>query len=262
MKISLVQLEIVKKEKERNFSKISKLIKKINSDVILFPEFFATGYLGKDSKKYAEKIGGKSSVFLKNIAKEKNANVIAGIIEKEKNKCKNKIRNVALVYDKKARLKASYSKIHLFSLADEQKYFNAGNALSVFDINGIKCSVLICYDLRFPEIFRKLADKNVKLIFLMANWPDSREEHWLTLIKARAIENQIFIAAANMVGKIEDKNYFGSSVVVDPWGNFVKKAKKNKEEIITTDIDLNEVDKIRNKFNVFKDRKTKLYNEL
>ena len=117
-----------------------------------------------------------------------------------------------------ARFIAKYSKMHPFSFAKEDQYFSAGNTRVIFHIEGIPASVFICYDLRFPEIFRDIA-REVQAVFVLANWPSTRKDHWETLLKARAIENQCFVIGVNRTGK--DGNgirYPGASTFLILWG--------------------------------------------
>lgn len=148
----------------------------------------------------------------------------------------------------------SLHKIHPFSFSGEDKYYIAGINPVIFNIDDSPCSVFICYDLRFPEIFKKVA-KNVQAIFVIANWPASRKEHWETLLKARAIENQCFVIGVNRIGV--DGNgitYHGASNIFDPSGNNIL-CGNDKDEFLTGEINLKDAAEVRSKFPFLKDMK-------
>ncbi|NMC55876.1 MAG: hypothetical protein GYA50_01465 [Eubacteriaceae bacterium] len=122
----------------------------------------------------------------------------------------------------------------------------------------ILCGIIICYDVRFPELVRTLALKGVKVLFIPAAWPDIRVNHWNVLNQARAIENQIFIACVNSTAKADNIQYGGNAAIIDPWGVVLAKGGE-KEEIITAEADLSIIENIRNTINVFRDRRVDLY---
>jgi predicted amidohydrolase len=156
--------------------------------------------------------------------------------------------------NRKGQVIARYIKNHPFSFAKENEYYHPGNDQSIFEIDYTKCSMFICYDLRFPELFRMVA-RSVKIIFVIANWPEIRQAHWESLLKARAIENQCFIVGVNRIGK--DGNglvYAGGSLVCDPSGNERSRGGK-QQEYISTELDVSDVDCIRKKFPFLQDMK-------
>ena len=140
--------------------------------------------------------------------------MFAGIIEKDG---KNYF-NTLVHLDPNGKLKTKYRKIHPFSYSTENKYYKAGKSPVITKISGMKIGLSICYDLRFPELFRFYAKAKVDLIINIANWPDTRIEHWRTLLKARAIENQCYVAGVNRVGDDPKLHYNGYSSVFDPMG--------------------------------------------
>lgn len=248
MKIGILQFDIAWEDKEENFRRIKKLIpERVDCDLIVLPEVFNTGF--SMNPQIAEERGGKTERFLSGLASSLNTKVLAGYVLKSK----GKIKNTANLFSEKGEKIASYSKIHLFSPLGEDKVFKRGNRTVLFKINKTPCSVFICYDLRFPEVFRKIAEK-VTLIFIIANWPESRADHWRCLLRARAIENQCFIVGVNRVG--EDLNgikYRGDSSVFDPWGEPIFDA-SDSEGFFVIDIDTDRVRKTREKFPFLKDR--------
>ncbi|MCX7612578.1 MAG: hypothetical protein N2043_13440 [Ignavibacterium sp.] len=145
--------------------------------------------------------------------------------------------------NKKGQLVKLYRKIHPFSYANENKFFSAGKKPAITKVKNFNIGLSICYDLRFPELYRKYAKKKVHLIVNIANWPDTRIEHWRILLRARAIENQCYVAGVNRVGRDVKLNYNGYSSVFDPMGNEITYC-VNEEKILIVELHkvfLNEV---------------------
>ena len=140
----------------------------------------------------------------------------------------------------------------------EDEYFAAGDHLCRFALDEVPCAIIICYDIRFPELTRKLALAGCDVLFVVSQWPDLRADHLRTLIRARAIENQMFAVLCNSCGASEGTQYAGESAIVDPWGKVLAEA-GGSESIITHDLDLSIVDGIRESINVFRDRRSDLY---
>ncbi|MBI5211767.1 MAG: carbon-nitrogen family hydrolase [Nitrospirae bacterium] len=252
MKIALIQLDIKWEEKEENYKRAESFIEKaacLKCDIAALPEMFNTGF-SMNVSGIAESEHGKTDSVLSGIAQKYGIYIIAGFPIKEPSEEKG--RNIAAVYDRKGRRIAAYTKMHPFSLLDEDKYYAAGEDTVTFDIDGMTCSVFICYDLRFPEVFRKVAG-DVQAIFVIANWPASRKEHWETLLKARAIENQCFVIGVNRTGTDGNGIYYpGASSVFDPPGNAVCSG-NDKDEFIVCEFDPAEAVEIRARFPFLKD---------
>ncbi|MBI5665334.1 MAG: carbon-nitrogen family hydrolase [Nitrospirae bacterium] len=252
MKIALIQLNIAWESKRANFDKAELFVKKASHekcDIVVFPEMFNTGF-SMNVSAVAEDKDGETAAILSNMAQKNNINIIAGYSLKDVDNGKG--NNIAAAYDRKGLLIASYTKIHPFSFAKEDQYYSAGNTTVIFDIEGMKASIFICYDLRFPEVFRNVA-KEVQTIFVIANWPSSRREHWETLLKARAIENQCFVIGVNRTGKDgNDIQYPGSSFVFDPLGKEICSG-NDVDELIICNINIHEVSEIRARFPFLKD---------
>ncbi len=250
MKLALIQLDIAWQDRDKNHQRALDFIKRaaeLDCHVIIFPEMFTTGF-SMDTSKIDD--GSETDSLLSGAAEKFGLYIIAGFPIKGNNIA----RNIARVYDPGGRCIAEYTKIHPFSYLGEDKYFIAGNEIVIFDIEGIPSSVFICYDLRFPEIFRKVAG-DVHLIFVIANWPSSRIEHWKALLRARAIENQCFVVGVNRTGR--DGNgihYPGCSCVYDPSGNILLTG-NDSEEFLTIEIEPSEVQKVRKEFPFLRDMK-------
>jgi omega-amidase len=247
MKIALIQMDVAWESKTVNYARAEKFFKKAAQeacDIIVFPEMFDTGFsMNISALSKAEK--GETAMVLSGFAKQYGLNVIAGFAVKTPGR--NKAKNLAVVIDRSGSIVASYAKMRPFTFADEDKHFSAGRFSVVFSIDGVPASVFICYDLRFPEIFRTVA-REVRTIFVIANWPGTRKDHWEALLKARAIENQCFVIGVNRTGK--DGNgirYPGASHIYGPTGKEIC-AGGPREQFITCEIDPEEVIKVRCRF--------------
>jgi predicted amidohydrolase len=243
MKIALVQYSPAWEDKESNRKKILSLIEGVEGiELFIFPEMTLTGFTMK-SKEMSETIQGESFRFFSSIAIEKSANIFAGIIERRNNLTYNTLIHIK----SDGNLVKLYRKIHPFSYSGENNNFNAGSKPAYTKIKSWKIGLTICYDLRFPELYRKYGKKRAHLIVNIANWPDTRIEHWRTLLKARAIENQCYIAGVNRVGKDPKLNYIGFSSVFDPMGKELA-AVENEEKVIVVELDRNYASEVREKF--------------
>jgi omega-amidase len=243
MKIALVQYSPAWEDKESNKKKILSLVQGINGiELFIFPELTLTGFTMK-SKEMSETIQGESFRFFSSIAKEKSANIFAGIIERRN----NRIYNTLIHIKPGGNLLKLYRKVHPFSYSGENVHYYAGSKPAYTKIKNWKIGLTICYDLRFPELYRKYGKKRAHLIVNIANWPDTRIEHWRTLLKARSIENQCYIAGVNRVGKDPKLNYVGFSSVFDPMGKELISV-ENEEKVIVVDLDKNYVSEVREKF--------------
>ena len=250
MKIALLQYNPVWEDKEANKKKILSLINKIDGvELFVFPEMTLTGFTMK-SNEMSETIHGDSFRFFSRIALDKSTNIFAGIIERRN----NRIYNTLIHLKPDGKLVKLYRKVHPFSYSGENEHFNAGCKPATTKIKKWNIGLTICYDLRFPELFRKYGKKRTHLIVNIANWPDTRIEHWRTLLKARAIENQCYVVGVNRVGDDPKLHYVGFSSVFDPMGKELVAVEK-EEKVILIDIDKNYVKEVREKFPFLEDIK-------
>ena len=188
MKIGLVQYNPKWESKEENKKRLSEIIKRDFTEepsLLIFPEMTLTGFT-MEASKFGEDISGDSFNFFTQLALKYKIYIAAGLIEKENKDYFNSL----IVVNPEGKLISKYRKIHPFSYSTEDKHYKRGEELKLTEINGLKIGLSICYDLRFPELYRFYAKEKVHLIIVIANWPDTRIEHWETLLKARAIENQ------------------------------------------------------------------------
>ena len=260
MKISIIQQDINVGEKEKNIEKIKQAIKDVSvnhPDVIVLPELFNTGFFPTDTlNDEADSSGKELKEYMSKIALSCNTNIIAGSIA---DKRQGKIYNTSYVFNRKGEVVTKYDKIHLFSPMGEDKYFTNGNKICKFTLDSVKCGIIICYDLRFPELTRLLSLREIDILFVVSQWPDVRVSQLKNLLQGRAIENQIYVVNANACGKCNDTRFGGHSTIVSPLGDLIEELGKSPKNI-TCDIDLSVLTDIRKNINVYNDRRDDLYN--
>ena len=238
--VFLVQMDCGGFDKVRTLLSNVNLQKKNVADgqvngLIVLPEMFVTGYIPQNPFEYAEEFdnadAGPTAKFLSELANETGCAVMGAGIGKG---FQGKLYNHSSVYLPGQSVEyAGYNKVHPFF--PEIENFTAGDGVNLFKINGWKISSTICYDLRFPELFREAVKKGAQLITVQAAWPKVRLEHWETLLKARAIENQVYIAAVNGIdGNVKGGNSTlgGNSMIIDPQGKIISRGSGDCEEIV------------------------------
>ena len=244
---------------DNNYQRAKELIEdavKSNPDVIVLPETWNTGFFPKDNlESYCDKDGERTKKEIGGLARKYNVNIVAGSVSALK---AGKVYNTSYVFDRQGNCIAEYDKTHSFSPMGENDYYENGNAFCRFTLDGKNCGIIICYDIRFPELTRTMAVKGLDCLFVVAQWPKVRIPHLTALVKARAIENQMFVVCCNSCGNAEDTVYGGNSRIVDPWGNELISAGES-EEIITSQIDCGVIKNIRENINVFRDRRPEIY---
>ena len=245
MKASILQFKSKFGDVLANFETVTKLMENFEtnfSDVILLPELWSTGFYPSPLENFADHNGCKTCEFLSALANKYHTNIIGGtvIVEDDGN-----FYNRCFAFNRSGNLMAVYDKIHLFSMSGENEVFKEGDEIPIFYVDDTKVSIATCYDIRFPELIRAVSLKDISILFLPAAWPLKRLSHWQILTRARAIENQIFVVAANS---------FGHSTIIDPWGEVLSEIKSG-EKIITVNINLEICTKIKSIMNVFADRR-------
>lgn len=258
MKIACVQLDIAFGNPKENFEKVEKKIReaaKQGAKLIILPEMWNTGYDLTRLEEIADKEGKDTKNLLSKLAKELHIHIIGGSVSTKKD---SDFYNTMYIVNNSGDIITEYDKAHLFKLMDEHLYLKAGNKKNLFELEDVTMAGVICYDLRFPEWFRAHSLQGAKVIFVPAQWPAARIDHWKILLQARAIENQCYIVAVNRVGKDPNNEFNGNSMVIAPWGETVWLG--NEEEITgLIDIDLNLVEEVRGRIPVFQDRRESLY---
>ena len=251
MKVYAVQPDLTWEDKEANFSRILSLVekKKVQPEsLIVLPETFATGF-SMNLQVTTENEPEKSEAFLSRLAKEKKCWVTGGIIEPSKTGEKGVNRSVT--FSSSGERIGSYAKTHPASIYHEEEFHESGNTVEVFSIGSFQVCPLICYDLRFPELFRIGVQKGANLFIVIACWPKIRIGHWLSLLKARAIENQSYVVGVNRTGSDPNMEFGGNSVAIDPKGEILVNAGEI-ESVLSMEIDSSLVAQWREEFPVLK----------
>jgi len=194
---------------------------------------------------------------LQSIAAETSLCIVCGMSERDG----KDLFNAVAVIGPDGNLIARYRKTHLITTEpfSEDRVFTAGDSLCMFSFGGLKFGVMVCYDLRFPEVARYYATHDAAAIVMPSAWPLSRIAHWRTLVAARAIENQLYLACANRTGVDRDVVFGGTSTIADPWGEIVAAAPEREEALVAGTIDIARVREIREYMPVFRHRRPDLY---
>jgi len=235
MNLYCCQLDLAWENKQANFAKARSLLtaaKPERGSLVLLPELFATGFT-MNTAPLAEKPGGETEQFLAGLARDLGVFVLGGVLGAA---AQGRGRNLCLVFSPEGREVIRYAKIQTFTIGGESAAYEAGNEPAVFTWAGFAVAPFICYDLRFPEHFRVAARLGAQLITVIASWPVARIEHWVTLLRARAIENQAYVAGCNRCGTDPKLTYNGRSLIVSPKGEVLADA-GDGEKIIHADIE-------------------------
>ncbi len=262
MKIAVAQMQVTTSDFLGNLKKAEEFAKRASlggAQIVVFPEMFLCGFNYRSNSNFIKKPAFDIAEELKKISQKNNIS-ICGTVPFSDNIETTPPYNRMLFIDKENVV--TYDKVHLFSLFNENRHISKGSSIAVFEAFGYKIGFAICYDLRFPELFRKLAEKGAELIIISSAWPKDRKEHFEILSCARAIENQCYIALANQFGKevlgFNTIEYFGGSAVINPWGECLAKA-ADAEDLIFADLDKSYLKKIRSEISVMNDRRLDLY---
>ena len=260
MKISCLQMNMRFCDPEKNFAHAAELIEQAvadNPDVLVLPETWNTGFFPKDNlKALCDMDGSRVRAEIGSLAAKYHVNIVAGSVSNVKDE---NVYNTAMVFDRDGNCIASYDKTHLFTPMGEDQYYAAGDHLCRFTLDGKDCGLIICYDVRFPELTRSLTVQGLDMLFVVSQWPKIRTFHLRSLTTARAIENQMFVVCCNSCGVAGETVYGGNSAIIDPWGETITLAGE-QEQILTAQCDMQILDNIRSSIPVFRDRRTELYN--
>nr|WP_071461157.1 carbon-nitrogen family hydrolase [Bacillus mediterraneensis] len=251
-------MDIIFGSPQENREKVEKLLKEAadqGADIAVLPELWTTGYDLVNLDKTADAEATESTIFLSEMAKKLNIHIVGGSVA---NKTKKGVENTMLVVRKDGHHALSYSKTHLFRLMDEHQYLTPGHLKGTFHMDGHNFAGVICYDIRFPEWIRAQMLTGTEALFVVAEWPKARLDHWRTLLIARAIENQCYVIACNRAGSDPRNVFAGHSMIINPWGAVLTEAGEG-EEIIHASINLDKVKEIRKHIPVFSDRRPELY---
>jgi omega-amidase len=261
MKIAAAQISCSLGDPDANLIKVrdfSARAKEAGGELAVFPEMTDTGYSMSVIQACA---GSWTSGFvpgLQEIARELSICIVCGVSEREG----TSVYNSLVFVDQQGQIAAKYRKIHLYAVApvEEQRCLAPGAAFTSFALGGLGFGFSICYDLRFPEMYRRLVvDQNVDAFIISSAWPFPRIEHFRTLAQARAIENQSYVIASNRVGKDDDLWFCGSSAIIDPRGVVVAAASADREELIHADLSEELVRSVRRRVGSLAHRREDLY---
>lgn len=259
MKIAAVQFSPEPGNIAGNLAKMEEYVRKASKkgvSIIVFPEIADIGYDLPQIKKLATALPCRATAVLSAAARKYKVAIVAGIARKDG----KRLLNSAVLFDAKGRMMGCYDKTHLCPIPpiNEPAVFSRGKKIGVYKLGKITVGMAICYDIRFPEVFRKMSLLGANMIFLPTAFPASRIDQLITTLKARAIENQIFMVSANNTGEIADIKFGGHSMIVGPDGD-VRAVAGISEEMIIADIDIKDVDLSRKKRPIFSERRPELY---
>jgi omega-amidase len=258
LRIAILQMDIALGDPVANRATAREWIARAmeqETDLIVLPEMWNTGYSLTNIREIADHAGQETIELMGALAKEYNVNILAGSVADLRD---GDVYNTTYLFNRQGEVVGDYSKIHLFRLMDEEKYLQAGNKVGLFTLEGLTLGSMICYDIRFPELARTLSLGGAQILFLPAEWPHPRLNHWRHLQIARAIENQMFVVSTNRVGKAGETEFFGHSMVIDPWGEILLETDE-QEGIHHVTVDLSVVPEIRSRIPIFEDRRPDLY---
>ncbi len=226
------------------------------SDLVIFPELWDSGYALDRAKEYASTLGKGLFAEVDALARSSNLFIFGSMLEKRG----VGVYNSQAIFSPRSGVMGAYRKIHLFTGFNEQQFLSPGEATLTLDLPWGRTSFAICYDLRYPELFRRYAVEGAKVMIVPAEWPHPRLDHWRTLVRARAIENQAFIFACNRVGESLGSHFCGHSMIVDPWGDVVCEGGEG-ETMLTVKVNTDMADEVRARMTVLADRRPGLYGD-
>lgn len=259
MKVACLQMNMILGAPDTNFVSAQRLIEEAmeqQPDVLVLPETWNSGFFPKENlTEISDQDGARTREFMGKLAAKFQVNIVAGSVSNVRD---GKIYNTAMVFNRSGECVASYDKTHLFTPMGEDNYFTPGDHLCRFTLDGVSCGLIICYDVRFPELTRSLTVPGLDMLFVVSQWPKVRTFHLRSLTTARAIENQMFVVCCNSCGIAGETVYGGNSAVINPWGETVALAGET-EEILLGECDLGILDSIRSTIPVFRDRRPELY---
>lgn len=260
MRIALLQQSIIPGDKQANYDRVEALVSQALTqseavpDVIILPELWSTGYALSELHGLASAEGEEEADFLGKLARKYGIWFAGGSVAA---RLETGITNRAQIVDRKGSLVATYDKTHLVPMLDEDKYLVAGDTCCVYTIESISFGLAVCYDLRFCEFLRKLVLEGAQALIISAEWPLVRLNHWQALLKARAIENQCYVLAANN-SAMGSAPFAGNSQAIGPDGSTLCRL-GFQEGIAVAEIDPEIVNQVRQAVPVFRDRRPEIY---
>ena len=253
MHIAAVQLDTRWEDRTANHARVRKLLDPIDlrvNSLIVLPEMFDTGF-SRDTAMTDPGRPSASENFCRELAMQRQVAVLAGVVARTED---GRLANEAVAFSPDGRELVRYRKMQPFTLADEHLHYVAGAAPAMFEWQGVRIAPFICYDLRFPELFRSTLSGGAIMFVVVANWPQTRSEHWVRLLQARAIENQAYVLGVNRAGNDPEFQYDGRTVLYDPHGKEIIQV-GGEELVVLAEIDPQKVRDWREKFPALRDAK-------
>lgn len=262
--ISLIQMDCQLADPETNFQAASRYLAEAvtaGAHLAVLPELWHSAYALEAAPQFACSVAARPDAGgwfgrMAALAADHGIAVTGSLLENDQ----GHIYNTMVLYDAKGALQASYRKLHLVPMLDEPRFLAAGESLQDLQFLGHPTGLAVCYDLRFPEMFRQYTLQGCQLILLCAEWPHPRSMHWQTLLRSRAIENQCFVAACNRVGSSAGVSFCGHSAIIDPWGETLVDGGE-VEGVFTASLDMDMVSDIRTRIPVLAGRRPEVYGD-
>jgi predicted amidohydrolase len=252
MRVLAAQIDPVELAPEENLARAVAILDRaadVDADLLVLPETWTTGY----DLPAARRLVDRSEAVLNLLAGAARSAGVA-VVGSMVLSTPTGAANAAVMIDAQGDVALRYAKSHLIDLYGEKSIFEAGRATPTVEIAGTRLGVAICYDLRFPELFRAYVDEGAEVLVVVAEWPAERAAHWELLLRARAVENQAWVVGVNRVGSDRSTTYAGRSQVIGPTGDVVAAAASDVESELVVDLDLDEVRQLRARFPVLADR--------
>lgn len=253
-RIALSQMSVIPGNVAANEAKAQIMLEEAaaqGADFCVLPELWNIGYDLANLDRLAQDSRGSSVRLLKQAAADYEMQIVGGSIGERRD---GAYYNTLVYIDERGELMAKYRKVHLFPLTlAEDRHFKAGQEWGLTEAGALSLGFMLCYDLRFPEFCRNLALRGAKIIFVPAQWPSARIDHWMSLLKARAIENQVFMVGVNAAGG-SDQVAGGHSLLVDPLGRVLARGGE-EETLLMGEINSSRLEEVRNSIPVYRDRK-------
>ncbi len=256
--VALAQMAIRTGHPEQNVASARTLAAQAaerGADLLLLPELWATGYDLVQAERYAASLAGGTFALMASLAQAHGLYVAGTALEANP---QGKPFNTAAIFAPDGKLAGSYAKVHLWAPMGEAEHMAPGDTLPTFDLPWGRTALAICYDLRFPELWRRYAEAGAQVILIPAEWPVRRVEHWRLLLRARAVENQLFVAGCNRAGSDVEATFGGHSAAVDPWGRVLVDGGAEPGLFIAR-LNLDEVARTRKLFPFLEDRRPEVY---
>ncbi|MGA3033293.1 MAG: carbon-nitrogen family hydrolase [Terracidiphilus sp.] len=258
LRIALAQFDVKSGKTAQNLATATEYLALAagqGAHLVVLPELWSSGYDLEHCRIHAQASQYEVLPALSKLARRHRIYVVGSVL---KANASREVFNSAVLLGPGTGAVRAYHKIHLFGPMREDRFLTPGRTTPIFQMPFGPIALAICYDLRFPELFRKYALGGAQLVVVCAQWPAPRLEHWRTLVRARAIENQFFVVACNRMGSSQGTRFAGHSMIVDPWGNVLREG-GSRAGLITEDIDFQAVNEARSRIPALRDRRPAVY---